>query len=100
MNLPCNIFFSAKGAAGFLTPDAYALRCQAQGLGDLPAILVLDDSDSLMPTARLSQTKEVEVTARLSATGSADRSDADIEAAPVRVRLPHAEAIELVIGAR
>ena len=80
----------------------HAVAIKGTDPADTPiaAILVLDDSDSLMPTARLSQTKEVEVTARLSATGSADRSDADIEAAPVRFRLPHAEAIELVIGAR
>jgi len=40
MNLPCDIFFSAKGATGFLTPDAYPLVCQTQGFGDLPAVLV------------------------------------------------------------
>ena len=90
------VFVSARAVDGPPMPVA----AQRHRVADLPAILVLDDSDSLMPTARLSQTKEVEVTARLSATGSADRSDADIEAAPVRVRLPHAEAIELVIGAR
>ena len=42
MDLPGNIFFSAKGAAGFLPPDTYSLRFQAKSFRNLPAILIGD----------------------------------------------------------
>jgi len=42
MDLPGNILFSAKGATGFLPPDAHFLRLQAKGFGNLPTILIRD----------------------------------------------------------
>ncbi|WP_019397672.1 MULTISPECIES: hypothetical protein [unclassified Pseudoxanthomonas] len=66
---------------------------------DLPLEVVLDDRDSPMPTQKLSALQEVEVLARISAAGSASRGEGDVESAPVRVRLPAGEAVELVIGA-
>ena len=66
---------------------------------DLPLEVVLDDRDSPMPTQKLSALEEVEVLARISAAGSANRGEGDIESAPVRVRLPSADTVELVIGA-
>ena len=44
--------------------------------------------------------KDVELVARISASGSANRGDGDIESAPVRVKLPAEGAIELVLGVR
>ena len=67
-------------------------------MAELPASVTLDDGDSLMPTARLSQMTEVLVQARISATGSAERSAGDIESAAVRVPLPHDAPVELVLG--
>src|SRR5690606_30197441 len=68
-------------------------------LQDLPLEVVLDDRDSPMPTQKLSALEEVEVVARISAGGTADRGAGDLESAPVRVRLPADGAVELVIGA-
>lgn len=68
-------------------------------LQDLPLEVVLDDGDSPMPTQKLSALEEVEVLVRVSSGGTADRSDNDLESAPLRVRLPAAEAVDLVIGA-
>jgi len=67
-------------------------------LADLPATVTLDDTSSPMPTQTLSDLDEVEVLARLSASGSAVRQEGDIDSAPVRVGLPYREAITLEIG--
>lgn len=67
-------------------------------LADLPLQLRLDDADSPMPTRKLSDLAEVEVLARVSASGSANRGQGDIESAPVRVKLPAGGPVELVLG--
>lgn len=50
----------------------------------LPVTVTLDDSDSLMPTLRLSQAGAVEVVARLSASGDATAMPGDLESGPLR----------------
>jgi len=67
-------------------------------LADLPLRVTLDDADSPMPTQPLSALNEVEVFARLSASGQANRQEGDIDSPPVRVPLPHAEPVPLLIG--
>ena len=47
---------------------------------------------------KLSEMDEVEISARLSAGGTADRQEGDIESAAVRVKLPSEQVVELVIG--
>ncbi len=69
-------------------------------IGALPLQIVLDDSDSPMPTAKLSGLKEVELVARLSESGNAIRQDGDLESKPVRVVLPAKAPIALTLGAR
>jgi cytochrome c-type biogenesis protein CcmH len=64
----------------------------------LPLKVHLDDADSPMPTAKLSSLKEVEVFARLSASGTASRQEGDVDSVPVRVTLPHEGTIRLVIA--
>jgi cytochrome c-type biogenesis protein CcmH len=83
-------------------PDGPAMPVAATRLrlGDLPAEVVLDDGDSPMPTARLSQLQDVLVSARISAGGDATRSADDVESAPVRVTLPAAGPVDIVIGSR
>lgn len=63
----------------------------------LPLRIRLDDGDSPMPTATLSSLKEVEVFARLSASGTASRQEGDVDSKPVRVALPHEGTIKLVL---
>lgn len=71
---------------------------QKHSLQDLPLSIVLSDEDSPMPTQRLSALREVELVARLSASGNAMRQEDDLESAPVRVSLPAKAPVELVIG--
>jgi len=94
LNPGASVFVLARQPGGPPMPVAVTrLR-----LADLPATVTLDDSNSPMPTQPLSALDEVEVLARLSASGSAVRQDGDIDSAPVRLRLPHPETIVLVIG--
>lgn len=67
-------------------------------LQDLPLTLTLDDGDSPMPTQKLSALKEVELIARLSASGDPMRQQGDLESKAVRVTLPAAAPVELVLG--
>ncbi|RZA37379.1 MAG: cytochrome C biogenesis protein [Lysobacteraceae bacterium] len=71
---------------------------EKHALQDLPLTLVLDDGDSPMPTQKLSALKEVEVLARLSASGDPMRQEGDVDSAAVRIALPASQPVELVIG--
>ena len=74
------------------------IAVEKHSLQDLPLTLALDDSDSLMPTQKLSALKEVELVARLSASGDATRQEGDLESKPVRVTLPTTAPVELLLG--
>jgi len=63
-----------------------------------PLTVILDDADSPMPTQKLSALQEVEVFARLSASGNAMRQDGDVESTPVQVKLPAGKPLEIVLG--
>lgn len=71
---------------------------ERHSLQDLPLDIVLDDGDSPMPTQKLSALAEVEVLARISSSGSANREAGDPESQAVRVGLPAREPVVLVIG--
>lgn len=71
---------------------------EKHALQDLPLTVVLDDGDSPMPTQKLSALAEVEVLARLSASGNAVPQEGDLASKPVRVRLPAEAPVELWIG--
>jgi cytochrome c-type biogenesis protein CcmH len=73
---------------------------QKHTLQDLPLHITLGDADGPMPTMKLSALKEVELVARLSSSGDAQRSEGDLESAPVRVQLPAKAPVKLVIGAK
>lgn len=76
---------------------AMPIAVEKHRLDELPLIVTLDDSDGPMPTQRLSGVDEIEVLARLSLSGSADRHDSDLETPTVRVSLPTADVVELVL---
>lgn len=88
------VFVIARQPGGAPMPVAVEKR----GVAELPFSATLDDGDSPMPTLKLSQLREVELVARLSESGSANRQDGDIESRPVRVTLPAKGPVELVIG--
>jgi cytochrome c-type biogenesis protein CcmH len=68
-------------------------------LSALPLTVTLDDADSPMPTQRLSALGEVDVLARVSASGNAMPQAGDLSTAPLRVPLPAKAPVTLVIGA-
>lgn len=90
------VFVIARQVGGPPMPVAV----QKHTLQDLPLRITLGDADSPMPTMKLSALKEVELIARLSASGNAQRGEGDLESAPVRVKLPAKDPVKLVIGAR
>lgn len=88
------VFVIAREPGGPPMPVAVEKR----GVSDLPFSVTLDDGDSPMPTRKLSQLREVELVARLSESGVANRQDGDIESKPVRISLPAKGPVQLVIG--
>lgn len=89
-----SVFVIARVPGGPPMPVAV----EKHSVRDLPLAITLDDSDGPMPTRKLSAMTEVEVFARLSASGDATRRDGDIDSKPVRVELPAPEPVELVLG--
>lgn len=88
------IFVLARAAGGPPMPVA----AQKHALDAMPLSITLSDADSPMPTAKLSSLDEVEVVARLSMSGIANKQEGDVESQPVRLRLPTKEPVKLVIG--
>ena len=88
------VFVIARQPGGPPMPVAV----ERHGVADLPFTATLDDADSPMPTLKLSQLREVELVARLSASGNAMKQDGDVESAPVRVVLPAKDPVTLRIG--
>ncbi|WP_448131107.1 tetratricopeptide repeat protein [Stenotrophomonas rhizophila] len=86
------VFVIARAPDGPPMPGAV----QKHPASRLPLLVTLGDGDSPMPTSTLSQLQEVEVVARLSRSGQANRQPEDMETSPVRVRLPHAGPVSLV----
>lgn len=89
------VFVMARAPDGPPMPVA----AERHPVSALPLDIVLDDGDSPMPTQTLSQLQAVIVSARVSTSGTVDRSTNDLESAPVRVALPATDTVELVIGA-
>lgn len=89
------VFVIAREPGGAPMPVAV----EKHAISELPFTATLDDGDGPMPTRKLSQLREVELVARLSASGNAIPQDGDIESAPVRIALPAKQSAELVIGA-
>jgi cytochrome c-type biogenesis protein CcmH len=88
------VFVIARAPNGPPMPVAVEKR----SVSELPFTATLDDADSPMPTSKLSQLREVELVARLSESGVANRQQGDVESKPVRVTLPAKDPVELVIG--
>ncbi|HEL7752289.1 TPA: cytochrome C biogenesis protein [Stenotrophomonas maltophilia] len=85
------VFVLARAVGGPPMPVA----ARKLPLAGFPATVGLGDGDSPMPTAPLSAHREVEVLARISRSGSANRSEDDLQSTPVKVNLPHEGVVEL-----
>ena len=88
------VFVIARAPDGPPMPVAVEKR----SVSELPFTATLDDDDSPMPTSKLSQLHEVELVARLSASGEGNRQEGDIESKPVRVALPAKAPVVLTLG--
>lgn len=89
-----SIFVIARVPGGPPMPVAV----EKHAVGELPFTATLDDSDGPMPMRKLSAVQDVELVARLSASGNAIRQEGDVESTPVRVQLPADHTVELTIG--
>ena len=89
-----SVFVIARIPAGPPMPVAV----EKHPISALPLTVTLDDADSPMPTQKLSALKQVEVLARISASGNAMRSEGDIESAPVQISIPADKPVELLLG--
>lgn len=67
---------------------------------DLPARIVLDDSQAMTPQARLSNADEVMITARVSRSGEAMPQSGDLEGRSEPVAVSNGDAVEVVIDRR
>ncbi|MBK0025274.1 cytochrome C biogenesis protein [Stenotrophomonas sp. S48] len=85
------VFVLARAVGGPPMPVA----ARKLPLTAFPATVGLGDADSPMPTAPLSAHREVEVLARISRSGSANRGEGDLQSEAVRVMLPHDGVVEL-----
>jgi len=88
------VFVIARAVGGPPMPVA----AEKHAVSELPFTANLDDSDSPMPTMKLSQMNEVELIARMSVGGTAEQQEGDLESKPVRVTLPATGPVALVIG--
>lgn len=88
-----SVFVIARQTDGSPVPVAVK-KLQATGF---PLTVVLDDTDSLMPTMKLSELEQVQLSARISASGEATARRGDFEAAPVDVDAGPEGAAALVI---
>jgi cytochrome c-type biogenesis protein CcmH len=88
------VFVIARAAGGPPMPVAV----ERHTLADLPLDITLDDGDSPMPTQKLSAMRDVEVLARVSASGDAVPQAGDLESAPMRVTLPASGPVDVSIG--
>jgi cytochrome c-type biogenesis protein CcmH len=87
------VFVIARAPGGSGPP----LAVKRFAASDLPANFRLDESDAMMPSRSLAGASEVEIVARLSASGDAIRQPGDLESAVVRTRTG-ATDVTLVIG--
>ena len=90
-----SVFVIARAPGGSPVPVA----AEKHAVSELPFTTTLDDGDSLMPTAKLSALREVEISARLSSSGDATPRDGDLQSPVLRVRVTATQPVELVIGA-
>ena len=88
------VFVIARAVGGPPMPVA----AEKHAVSELPFTANLDDSDSPMPTMKLSQLREVELIARVSTSGTAEQQEGDLQSKPVRVTLPTDRPVQLVIG--
>ena len=89
-----SVFVIARVPGGPPMPVAV----EKHAVSELPFSATLDDGDGPMPTQKLSALQDVELVARLSVGGDPMPRPGDLESLPVRVRLPSAAPVTLVIG--
>lgn len=88
-----SVFVIARQANG--APMPVAVRKLASAA--FPLKVTLTDADSLMPTTKLSQLDQVQLTARVSPSGDASARPGDFESAPVLVETGEDAAAVLLI---
>lgn len=94
---PEDTVFVFARTAGDEGPPLAVARTSVQ---ELPARIVLDDSQAMTPQARLSDVDEVMITARVSRSGEAMPQSGDLEGRSEPVAVSNGDAVEVVIDRR
>lgn len=97
VNLNDTVYILAKQVSGSAPNKNIPLAVSRHSVKDLPVAIVLDDSKSMAPIAKLSMAESVVVVARISKTGNPVAQSGDFEAVSSDVSLTNNEAIELII---
>ncbi|MBS0231027.1 MAG: tetratricopeptide repeat protein [Proteobacteria bacterium] len=90
------IFVIARQVGGSPIPVA----AQKHAIGELPLTVALSDADSPMPNLKLSQVRQIELSARVSLDGTASPAPDAPASATVQVTLPASAPVRLLIKAR
>ena len=88
------VFVFARGPGGGGPPVAVARTI----VGALPATVVLDESNAMVPSLSLGTVERVTVAARVARSGTADRSSGDVEGVAGPVAVADSAPVEVVIS--
>ena len=88
------VFVFARGPSGGGPPVAVARTI----VGALPATIVLDESNAMVPSLSLATVERVTVAARVARSGTADRSSGDVEGVSEAVAVADTTPVEVVIS--
>lgn len=88
------VFVFARGPSGGGPPVAVARTI----VGALPATIVLDESNAMVPSLSLATVEQVIVAARVARSGTANRASGDVEGVVGPVAVADAAPVEVVIS--
>ena len=88
------VFVFARGPSGGGPPVAVARTI----VGALPATIVLDESNAMVPSLTLATVEQVTVGARVARSGTANRTSGDVEGVAGPVAVADAAPVEVVIS--
>ena len=90
------LFVTAKTTDGSTVPVAVL----GQQVSEFPYQFELSEKDTMMPGVKLADFDEIALSARISRSGTAERSDSDLESAVKVIRLGESGWVDLVIENR
>lgn len=91
------LYVYSKQPAGMPMPIAVIKQPLEQIIKGFPIDLTMNDGNSLQPTRKLSDFKQIKIGARISFTGNAMPQAGDLQSDEILIDLPYVDTVELVI---